>query len=201
LSDYKMVKAILFDMDGVLIDSHDVWIDLFNLTLRNFNKEEISEDEFNKNAWAQDIGLVAKKYFKDIPLKDIVDFYFANFMKFKEKIKLIPNVEELLKALKERQIKIVLVSNTYHDLQRKMLESVGLLKYFYFTVGADDVENGKPAPDMIIYACKKLKIEPKETILVGDTIYDKQSAEAAGCGFIGYKLGDVEDLIEIKEKV
>jgi|TARA_B100001971_G_C18223324_1_gene558680 HAD superfamily hydrolase (TIGR01509 family) len=197
-----MKKAVLFDMDGVLIDSFGAWFGLFNHTLKNFNKKEINKDEFTKKAWAQDVGKVAERYFKGIPIKEVVDFYFSNFMKFKAKIILSPNVKEILGLLKRKGKKIVLVSNTYHDLQRKMLKSVGLLEYFDLTFGADDVKKGKPAPDMVFLACKKLNIKPEDTILVGDTIWDKKTAEAAGCGFVGYKFKDgIKDLMEIKEMV
>ena len=52
----------------------------------------------------------------------------------------------------------------------------------------DDVKRRKPAPDMILKACKMLKVKPKNTILVGDTINDMIAGKRAGCVTMGYKI-------------
>ena len=88
-----MIKAILFDMDGVLIDSHDAWFDRFNAALEHFGFKKITVEEFNKYIWAINFTETAAKYFPGKTVEEIREYYFSTFEKFTAKIKKIKNVE------------------------------------------------------------------------------------------------------------
>lgn len=196
-----MIKAILFDMDGVLIDSHDAWFDIFNATLKNFGFDTILVSKFDEDVWGINFAKTAAKYFPGKRIEEIREYFYKIFDKFIAKVKKIKNVDKTLKYLKNKNLKLVVVSNGQSNLVKKLLEKIDIKKYFNLIIGGERVKDGKPNPEIILIACNELKLKPSETILVGDTIYDKQAAEAAGCGFIGYKLGDIKDLIEIKKRV
>ena len=77
-----------------------------------------------------------------------------------------------------------------------------LKKYFGAIITMNDVKKGKPAPDMVLKACKILKVSPKNTILVGDSMNDMIAGKRAGCVTVGYKIkGDyrIERLKEIEK--
>ena len=187
------IKAVLFDMDGVLIDSYESWFNLFNYTLKSFGLKEVTDKEFKENVWAKDFSLVTHQYFNGKSVKEVANFYFQNFLKFKKYIKLLPGVKDVLKRLRQLKLRIAVVSNTYHNITEHLLSSVSLLRYFNIIVGGDDVKKGKPAPDMIIKACNLLKIQPKEAILIGDTIFDIMAGKKAGCFTIGLGIkGDIK---------
>jgi len=199
-----MIKAILFDMDGVLIDSYEAWYQLFNFTLNSFGLKKASRALFSEKAWAQDFDIVTKRFFKGKSVEDISKAYFSNFINFKKYLKKILNVEFVLKELKKRKIKRVVVTNTYHDIAVELLTALGLLKYFDIVIGGDDVKCGKPAPDMILKACNELKVASDDVFMVGDTEWDGITAKRAGCFFVGYKTEGnkkIEDLKELLEMV
>jgi HAD superfamily hydrolase (TIGR01549 family) len=195
-----MIKAVLFDMDGVLIDSHDAWFDRYNASLKHFGFDEINDEEFDKYVWAVSFKENAKNYFPGIAVEQILGFYHKTFDKFSKKIKKMKSVENILKILKEKNFKIGLTSNTTSTIVRKVLQKINIQSHFDIILGGEQIQNPKPDPEIILKACQKLNIKPREAVLVGDTVYDEQAAKAAGCGFIGYKMKDgIQDLLEIEE--
>lgn len=198
-----MIKAVLFDMDGVLVDSIEAWFRLFNRTLKHFGKEEFEWEAFLNKVWGGPIERDAEEFFGK-PLEDVKKFYFDNFDEFKKNLKLFPNAREILIKLKDKNLKLGLVTNTPQKQANKLIEYLKLGKYFDAVVGGDEVEHGKPAPDMILKACERLGVNPKETAVVGDTIMDMMSCKAAGCLPIGFKIDGIErvdDLIDVEKKI
>lgn len=202
-----MLKAVLFDMDGVLIDSIEVWKKLFKFTLKHFGRKEISEEEFMNNVWARDMLTIGPKYFSGIELKKVLDFYFSHFLNFKEHLKVFPHSRDVLEKTKKLGLKIGIVTNTFHHLTEKLLKYTNLIDYCDIVIGADQARKGKPAPDGILLACKKLGAKPEEAFYVGDTQQDIDAGRAAGCSaIVGYKINadkrvdDLKDLLPIIEK-
>ncbi len=182
----REVKAVLFDLDGVLIDSFDAWYRTFNDSLKYFGLRKLSKKEFKKDFGAP-IEHDIKKYFKGKTVKKVVSLYNINFDKRKKYVRLFPNSKIIIKKLK-KQIKLGLISNSTKSIVLTILNHYKLTKYFDVIVTMDDVKRRKPAPDMVLKACRKLKVKPKNTILVGDTKNDMSAGKKAGCITIGYKV-------------
>lgn len=198
-----MIQAILFDLDGVLVDSLEAWFKLFNKTLKHFGREEFTWQQFMQKVWGGPIERDAKEFF-GTSVEDIKKFYFDNFDYFKENLKPFPNAKETLTKLKNKNLKLGLVTNTPRKQAIKLLEHLNLQSYFDVVVGGDEVEHGKPAPDMILLACKKLKIKPEDSTYVGDSNADMIAGKKAKCFTIGFKTdGDkrIDDLRELEEKI
>jgi len=193
-----MIRAVLFDLDGVLVDSLEGWFKLFNKTLKHFDREEFTFEKFVKDVWGGPIERDAEKFFGK-PVDDVINYYFDNFDELKKKLKLFPNVKETLKELKNRNLKIGLVTNTPKKQLYKLLDSLKIKEFFDAVVGGDEVKNGKPAPDMILEACKRLVVNPGEVVLVGDTNADILSCKNAGCGSIGFRINGNERIDDLKE--
>lgn len=198
----RKIKAIFFDLDGVILDSKEAWFNVFNQTRKKFKLKEISMDEFTKKVWG---GSIEKdlKYFKSKTPEEIGKIYVNTFNKIVDKTKLIPKAEDVLKKIKQKKLKIGLVTNSYKKITNKVLKHHKILKYFDTVVCGDEVENDKPFPDEILVACERLKIRPEETVLVGDTKNDIKAGRAAGSFVIGYnimadlKISSLEDLLEL----
>ena len=109
------------------------------------------------------------------------------------------DVNRVLDGLRKKKLKLVIVSNTYHRLLLRILECGNLHYDFDLIVGADDVKKGKPAPDMLLYACKKLKIKPEEAIMVGDSKIDMIAAKKAKCLSVGFKTDGDKRIESLKE--
>lgn len=197
------VEAIIFDLDGVIIDSLDAWFNVFNKTRQHYNFPKISKKEFIDKVWGGSIERDVKTYFKGKTIEDISKHYFSKMGKFEANTKLNPNVKETLKKLKEKKIKLAVVTNTFTKAASEILEYHKIKDLFDVVLGGDDVENGKPAPDSLLKACKKLNIKPEEAVLVGDTMNDAGAAKNAGMFFIGYhtngnlKISNLKDLVEL----
>ncbi len=189
----------MFDMDGVLIDSHNVWFDIFNSALVHFGFNKISRDEFDKNVWAINFSETVNKYFPGKTIEELREYYYKNFDNFVVKIKKMENLNPILEDIKKKGLKIAVVSNTQSNIVRAILRRIGVEDYFDIIVGGDMVQKGKPDPEIVFVACDKLKVKPEEAILVGDTIYDKQAAESAGCGFVGYRMGNEKRINSLRD--
>jgi HAD superfamily hydrolase (TIGR01509 family) len=196
----RKIKAVLFDLDGVLIDSHDAWFKVFNHTREKFKLKQISEQEFDTKVWGGSIERDAGNYFKKIKIEKIASTYKNSLLKFKKNIKINPYAHYLIKNIKDKKLKTGVITNSFKNTALKILDYHGIKKAFDVIIGGDEVEHGKPAPDSILKACEALNIKPEEALLVGDTMNDINAGKNAGCFTIGYKVhGDlmVDDLKDI----
>jgi len=188
----RKIKAVLFDLDGVLVDSHDAWFKVFNHTREIFNLKKVSKEEFDKNVWGGSIEKDVSNYFKNIKVEKIAKIYFDTLLKFKEHTKVNPYAHYVLKNIKDKNLKSGVITNSYRKTTLDILDHHGLKNFFDVIVGGDDVELGKPAPDSILKACKSLNIKPEEALMVGDTMNDINAGKNAGSFTIGYKVhGDL----------
>ena len=196
-------KAIIFDLDGVIIDSLEAWFKVFNETREHYKLPKISKKEFIGSVWGSPMEKDVERYFKGKTIEQISKYYFSNFTNFKEDTRLNPDVKETLEKLKGKKLKLGIVSNSFKKQVSGILEHHKIEHLFDVVLGGDDVENGKPAPDSIFEACKRLKIKPEEAVFVGDTMNDAGASKNAGMFFIGYhtngdlKISDFKDLLEL----
>ena len=180
-----MVQAIIFDMDGVLIDSFETWLKVFNNSLKEAGKQSMTKHEFIKEVWAKDLHVIVPRFFPGKKVKSMAAFYYEQFDKYQDSIVILPQVRETLAALQKKDMPMGICTNTFSALSRKLLQGADLLKYFKVVIGGDNVEKGKPEPDGILLACKKLGIQPKEAIFIGDTPYDMEAGKRAGATTVG----------------
>lgn len=183
----REVKAVLFDMDGVLVDSLDAWCYTFNDTLRHFGLKTIPRKEFIKDFGAP-IEHDVKKYFNGKTVKEVEHAYNLKFKQSMKYLRLFPEAVDALEKLKRSKVKIGLITNSTRFIVSAILHHFRLKNYFQAIVTMDDVKRRKPNPEMILKACKILKVKPKNTILVGDTKNDILAGKRAGCVTVGYKI-------------
>lgn len=199
----KIVKAVIFDMDGVFFDSYEAWFKVFNRARKRFGFEEITRQEFDKNCWSVDSSILIPKYFPGRAIKEVTGYYGRIFFDFMEDIRMTPDVKETLDTLKRKGIRLAVATNTYRDQAKRILGRLGLYSYFDIIVGADEVRAGKPEPDILYKAVKGLGLNMDEVIFIGDTDIDMKTCRNAGCRTIGFKIdGDrridrFKDLIKV----
>ena len=196
-------KAVLFDLDGVLVDSIDAWFYVFNDTLRYFGIKTLPRKQFVMDFGAP-IEQDVKKYFHGKTIKKVEHAYNMNFKKRKNYVKLFPQSKSVLKNLKGQKIKLGLITNSTRFITLTILNHFRLKKYFEVIVTMDDVKRRKPSPDMVLKACRKLNVKPKNTVLIGDTKNDMLAGKRAGCITVGYKIrGDYEicNLSDVLSKI
>ena len=179
----EKLEAILFDLDGVLINSFDSWYQAFNAMLRAYGKNELSKEDFKAQCWGPDL----EHNLNALNLSEDAGRYCINeHLNVIELIELFPGVKDVLCRIRdEYNLKVGLVTNTPKKNVQGILEHFHLLHHFDVIVTGDDVKNGKPDAEMVLAACEKLNVKPENVILVGDTEIDFRAGESAGCPVIG----------------
>jgi len=174
-------KAILFDMDGVLIDSQDAWWKAVNIALKCSNYQTITKEEFINNLWGNDfkksityLGIKANVF---LDCQEWPSEYLKHVVLMKDAISTL--------SLLEKRFPLAIITNTQRFITEQVLKQFQLTTFFNAIVCADDVKQGKPAPDIIYQACNQLHIPVSDAIVVGDTKTDFLASKHAGCHMIG----------------
>jgi HAD superfamily hydrolase (TIGR01509 family) len=183
----KNIKAVFFDLDGVLIDSYSCWFVLFNKALEHFGFKPIDKKTFRRY-WGKSTEEDVRTFMPGKGVDDVRAYFQSRFPEYISQLVKDPDAVNLLHRLKQDRLKTACLTNSHEDITKQILEYHDLNKYFDIIITADNVKRPKPAPDMVITACQKLKIMPEQAVFLGDTQSDKQAARTAGCRFIGYKL-------------
>ena len=177
-----VIKAVLFDMDGTIIDSEDVHTRSLQEVVKENIGLEIPKEEIEKY-----IGLSytqkLEKIFKERNVKKdyhkLSKFIRERNVKLSNLVKKIDSTEEVIKMIKEK-FKIALVTASSKIQAEAMLKSSELKKYFELIITSDEVENNKPHPDCYLLASKKLKVKPKECVVIEDSVTGVEAAKSAG---------------------
>ncbi len=193
-----MIKAVLFDMDGVLIDSHDAWFYVFNKSLDKFERKQVNVEEFDKCVWAKAFDKVCRQYFS-VPLLDVRKYYQEVYPDYRERLRIMPNAKEALSELKSRGLKLAVVSNTQEVIAKKTLQDIGIIQFFGLILGGDNIKNGKPEPDILYKALELMKLNKDEVLFIGDTIWDKMAAKKANIKFVGFRQDGDKRISSLKE--
>ena len=197
------LKAILFDLDGVIIDSFEAWHSVINQVRKKYKLKEFSKEEYKRKGWAIPIEVEVARYFKGHDIDKITNECKALVAKKISKIKLLPDAKKVLQKIKEKNYKIGLVTNNYTALTSKILQHHKIKEFFNAIITTDDVEKPKPYPDPILKLCKKLNVMPDETIYVGDTKYDYKAGKSAGAFVVGLNthgdlvISNLNDILQL----
>lgn len=176
------IKAVLFDMDGVLIDADRWHYNALNLALQVAPVDPIS--------WTEHLTI-----YKGIPTrkklsilkerKGLEETYFADVNRLKQEVTVdiinrfcMPDPEkvEMMRLLKERGLRIGVCSNAIRNTVRLMLEKSGLIPFVDFFLSNEDVTNAKPDPEIYLKAFEYLNLSPSECVIVEDSDVGKQAA-------------------------
>ncbi len=190
------IKGVILDVDGTLVDSNDAhvrsWLEALGRYGYHCTYEEIrrligmGSDKLLPTA----IGVE-----KDTPEgKQISDAWSEIFERdYLPNIKAFPRTRDLLLALAERGLKLVVASSAQEDMLDRLLEIAGANDLVQESTSADDAENSKPAPDIVEASLRKIGLRPDEVLMLGDTPYDIQAARKLGIGTITVRCGGWDD--------
>lgn len=173
---------MLFDLDGVLVDSYEVWFHLVRAAAAHFGAPEVTRASFAPG-WGQGIASDLERWYPGRTVGEIEAFYTAHFLDHAEHLRVSPDAAPVIAALRAARLPTALVTNTPGPLARAILARAGLR--VDAVVGGTDAPHPKPAPDIVLAAARRLAVAPGESVVVGDTVFDREAARAAGAGFVG----------------
>jgi phosphoglycolate phosphatase/AHBA synthesis associated protein len=183
--------AMLFDMDGVLVNSEEVWFRVLEVAGQRFRGSPVTKEEFAPT-FGQGTSADVEVFKLRCSPRQLDRFYEEEFVRHLGAVWVHPRAREVLDTVGARHIKRGLVTNTVSLLARAVLSRAGLLDALEVLGTADLVRHAKPAPDLLLHVCKELGATPQTTWMVGDSRYDAQAAHAAGMHFVGVRReGDV----------
>lgn len=178
------MKAIVFDMDGVLFDTERLCMESWVRTAKEWSIHDI-EDVFRQciGLNANDTKtLVLNHYGESFPYdqyrKKASDWFWADIEK--NGLPIMAGVKELLAFLKDTDLQVGLASSSKRESVISHLESAEMKEYFSVIVTGDMVKHSKPRPDIYLLACKELGVEPEEAYAIEDSPNGIRAAHAAG---------------------
>lgn len=191
-----MPAAILFDLDGTLIDSYDTWFHLTHAGCRAFGMPEVSAEAFAEG-WGQSVQQDAARYFGGRTLAEVQDFYDAHYMDHVEHVRVDPAARGVLMELAARGVKVAIVTNTPQPLAGRIVTYLELVADT--VVGDNEAPHAKPAPDMLHLALKRLAVSAPQAWMVGDSRFDAEAAARAEVRFAGLHRAGDRRLAELAE--
>ena len=212
------INAVLFDLDGTLIDSEYFYFSNWAPILENDYGLKIDFEEWISNFAGHTLSHNVQMLNTSYQLKvDEEDMWFATRSRYAKanmrNIRLMPHAKEILESVKDAGMEIALVTSSYQSTVETVLGEHNLLKYFKFFVTRELVSNPKPNPEPYLLAINKLNVPKNEIVVVEDTSTGCTAAKEAGLYCIAVSQQEVErkrlthadqvlnDLAEVKKSL
>jgi phosphoglycolate phosphatase len=174
------IRAILFDLDGTLIDQFDAIHRAFVRTLTQMGFPEPSFELVKRSVGGASEATMTKLIGAD-RAKEAVQILRPIFEEeMLDGLKALPGSREILKACKARGLKTAVLTNKYGPHARVACDHLHFSEFLEFTLGANDTDWKKPDPRLTNYALKKIGSRAEETLYIGDSPYDYDTASEAG---------------------
>ena len=192
----KYLKAVIFDMDGTLVDTEIVWYKAWKIVNQEFSlglSDEVLRSFIGMPKQTFD-EILDQLMPKNIDMKKINDFKKSYYDCYEDVygISVKPGVIQLLEYLKENKIRMAICTSTFKYRAIPTLKKVGLYNYFELIKTGDDVEKGKPDPEIYIKTLKLLDLNANECIAIEDSAFGVKSATSAHLKT--YFVKDINDL-------
>lgn len=196
------MRGILFDLDGVLVDSRAAWYATLDEILRAEGLPAVPVAVFDA-AFGQSSEEDARRFFAGHLTRDALDARYAEvFPRHVGSVRLLESgTPRLLERLSGRRLHTAITTNAPAGTAHAMLAAAGLEGSVETIVTPDDVERPKPAPDMLIEACRRLSVHVSDVILVGDSSSDIGAGRAAGVTVVGYRTDGGAHRVERLEEI
>lgn len=179
------IKAVIFDMDGVILDSEKLYVRFWREAGRACGYPFEEKHALAIRSMARKFAVEKLQGFfgKDFDYDAVRNKRIELMNRYVEEngIEAKPFAEEILKYLKRHGYKTAVATATPPERTQKYLKRAGLYDYFDELISASMVKNGKPAPDIYKFASKRLGFNENECIAVEDSPNGVESASSAGC--------------------
>ena len=178
------IDAVLFDMDGVLIDSWDAWMAVLAECRTRRGLEPLSADEVRLK-WGQGIAADCTNWFVGETPSVLAIEYAQSFRTHVGLVRVIDGAIDAVRVARARGARTAVVTNSPRAMVEQVLTTVGIWSEFDVAACGDEVTRGKPDPALVHLALSRLGLEPSSVMMIGDTQLDVAAARAAGVFVVG----------------
>jgi len=194
----KSIKAIIFDLDGVLFDSTNSWIKVEERIAKKLKvslpKKEIHWQLFGKSAKERMTILFPKHKEEAISL-----FFGKERQVFLSGFKLFPDTRSLLKFLKNKNLKTAIATGIDKNALNMLLDKNRIWKLIDTTITSEEIKKEKPDPSILLEILKKFKLKSREVLYIGDATSDIETAKKAGIKVIIVTRGAIRSQRQAKK--
>ena len=168
-----MIKAIIFDMDGLMIDSERVTFECYQERLKDMNLT--MDEEFYKTLLGKPINGIYQRFYdvygNDFPIQNVIqDVHQLMAERFEtEGVPVKKGLVELLHHLKDNNYKTIVATSSNRDRVDKILAQAKITEFFDDSICGDEVTKGKPNPEVFLKSCQKLGVNVDEAIVLEDS--------------------------------
>ena len=190
------IHAVIFDVDGTLVDSNDAqarsWVDALKEFGYSLPYEKVRPliGMGGDKVLPETIG-VQKDSEKGKQISKRRSEIFKE--KYLPNVKPFPDAQKLLDRMRKQGLKLAIATSAQPDELRPLLQIVGAADLIEDKTSARDVESSKPDPDVMQVALKRVGYPPNEVVMIGDTPYDIEAARKVGVGTIAFRCGGWSD--------
>jgi len=194
-----VIRAVLFDLDGTMVDNMqyhvDAWIEMGRKLGRELTREYIQR-EFSGRKNEELFPLVVGRPLGDSEVRRLSEEKEARYRElFAPHVRLLDGLEAFLDLLAARGIAVGIATAAPVKNRNFVLERSGLSAHISVVVGAEQVERGKPAPDLFLTAARQLGCEPSATLVFEDAVLGVQAGRAAGMSVCGVTTGEPSEVL------
>ena len=179
----KPFRAIIFDLDGVLADSEPWWNKIDAQLLREYGEKNY-HGEYHENVLGVSYPLAVEFYKKTFGINapteelmkrrgEIATEFFA------DRVGLFPNAKRVLEELLEMKLRLAVATSSVSASARPFLGRHGIMEFFDVIITGDEIERGKPEPDIYLRAAEKLGVPAGECLVIEDSLSGIAAANAA----------------------
>jgi len=185
-----MIKLIIFDLDGTLVDSSVDLTNALNYAIEPYDIERLTVQRTISLVGEGITRLIEKllgperEHIRQEVLDRFMDYYSAHLVDFTKPYAGVPETLALLQLYRK-----AVISNKRESLSKKVLEELGLLKHFDAVLGSDSVGEKKPSPRPLLKVMEMFSCSAAETVIVGDSNFDIEAGKAAGIRTIAVSYG------------
>ncbi len=178
-------QAVIFDMDGVLVDSEPLFFKAINNLLLKESAEAVTDEEYQASLIGTTVEETWRRLIEMRGLSESLQSYLGKYdMAVKEVLQVEltprPGVRRLIDACSRRDLPKAVASSSFRSWVNLKLETLGFQDSFEVVLGGDDVTRGKPEPDIYLLAAERLNIPPAQCIAIEDSPVGIAAAVSAG---------------------
>jgi beta-phosphoglucomutase len=187
-----MIKAIIFDLDGTLVDSEPFNVEIEKLQFR-LNELSISEEEHRKYLGISSDVMwrdIAQRHNLTLPVDELIEQNRTECIRFfseLNEIPIMPGIIDLLEKLRTKNYPLAVASSSFPEIIHIILEKAGLSNYFQVIVSSQEAGKSKPEPDIFLLAAKLLGVNPVDCLVVEDSANGINAAHAAEMSCVAYQ--------------